>query len=96
MKGSFCQTVSPLTADFGVGPDLIHLETTVTVFRPVEFYHIPWPVVWVVVFDEFGAIHDTLWTMPTPTEFDVPLNQFPLKLPTNNFSLKRTVSLRIY
>ena len=29
------------------------------------------------VFDEFGAIRATLWSMPTPAEFEVPMNQFP-------------------
>ena len=71
------QTISNASRDFGVGPDLIHLETSMVVYRPVEYFHVPWPIVWVAVFDEFGAIRDTFWTMPTPVEFEVPVNQFP-------------------
>ena len=73
----FCQTTPTFTRDFGVGPDLIHLETSIVGFRSVEFYHPPWPVVWVTVFGEFGMIHGTLWTMPVPNELDVAVNQFP-------------------
>ena len=74
---NFCQTDSRSTAECGIGPDLIHLETTIVPYRSVEFFHRPWPVVWVIVFDEFGVIHDTLWTMPTPLEVEVLVNQFP-------------------
>ena len=73
----FCQTTPTLTRDFGAGPDLIHLGTSLVVFRPVEFYHPPWPVAWVAVFDEFGMIRGTLWAMPVPYELDVAVNQFP-------------------
>ena len=74
---NFAQTIGIHTTDFGVGPDLTHLETDITIFRSVDFYHPPWPVVWITVIDSFGVIHDTLWSMPTPTEFEIPLNQFP-------------------
>ena len=74
---SFCQTTVITTRDSSTTPDLIHLETTLVIHRPIEFYHPPWPVVWVTVFDQFGVIHDTLWTMPVPYELIVDVNQFP-------------------
>ena len=39
VKDSFCQTFSPLTVDFGVGPDLIHLITDLARYRSIEDYH---------------------------------------------------------
>ena len=73
----FCQTVLTPVRDSSTSPDLVHLETTLVAYRPIEYYHVPWPVVWVTVFDEFGVIHGTLWTMPVPEELVVPVNQFP-------------------
>ena len=73
----FCQTILPTTQDIGIGPDLIHLETTLAAHHPAEYYHVPWPVVWVAVFDESGVIRETLWAMPTPGEFVVAANVFP-------------------
>ena len=77
MMDGVCQTISKATRDFGVSPDLTHLESSLIVYRPIEYYHVPWPIVWVTVFDEFGRIHDTLRTMPTPVEDEIPVNQFP-------------------
>ena len=65
------------TVDAGVNPDLIHLVTTIVPYYPVEYFHKPWPVVWVAVFDEWGVIHDTLWTMPTPLEDQILVDIFP-------------------
>lgn len=74
---SSCQTIQARTEDVGVGPDLIHLITTLVPYRSVESFHKPWPVVWVTVFDERGVIHGTRWTMPTPVEDQILLNVFP-------------------
>ena len=73
----FCQTESRVFADCGIGPDLIRLETRMAPYCPVQVYHPPWPVVWVQVMDALGVIRDTVWTMPTPVEEEVLMNQFP-------------------
>ena len=73
----FCQTVSRSFSEIGVGPDLIHLETTIVPYFPVEYYHPPWPTVWVHVVDELGVIHAVVPTIPTPVEEEVTINQFP-------------------
>ena len=77
MTHRFCQTETPVCVDVEISPDLIHLETTLVLFRSVEFYHPPWPIVWVQVVDEFGVIRDTIWTMPTPIEEEILVNQYP-------------------
>ena len=92
----FCQTILPTTQDIGIGPDLIHLETTLAAHHPAEYYHVPWPVVWVTVFGESGAIRDTLWAMPTQEEFVVAVNVSPPKPLTKPFSLQCITSRRIW
>ena len=77
VRENFCQTVLPSFAHCGVGPDLIHLETRLVPFYPIQYFHPPWPIVWVHVVDAFGVIHDTVWTMPTPVEEEILANQFP-------------------
>ena len=97
MADSDCQTISPSTRDFGTAPDLIHLVDVLVVHHPVEYYHPPWPVVWVSVIDAFGVIHATLWTMPTPLELVVSVNEYPspLKPPSKSPRPQCTTSLRI-
>ena len=71
-----CQVDSPALVDFGVGPDLTHLEVSLFPFRSVLDYHPPWPCYLIDVVDIFGAIQNVLWAMPTPLEFEVSMNQF--------------------
>ena len=82
-RDNFAQTAVTQFADFGVGPDLVHLQTDLVVYRPIEFFHPPWPVVWIVIFDSSGVIHGVRWTMPTPVEDEIHTNVSPQKLPTN-------------
>ena len=71
------QVGCPIMADKGIGPDLILLEVSIVPYRAVNFYHPHWPVVWIDVVDQSGVIRDTLWSMPTPPEIEVLVDQFP-------------------
>ena len=66
---SSCRSVSrqavPSTRDCGVGPDLIHLETTLSIFRPYWFYHPPWQVAVFHVVDSNGVIRGIREVTPT-------------------------------
>ena len=62
---------------FGVGPDLIHLETTLGRYRPFWFYHPPLPVRRLDVADENGVIREVRIFAATPPEIELPMNQFP-------------------
>ena len=72
-----CQAESPPVCDASIGPDLIHLETTLARFTPFWEYHPPQPT-WILdILDEHGAIHDFRVTQYENPELEVPEDLYP-------------------
>ena len=71
-----CQS-SVNTRDFVVGPDLIHLETTMMLYRPFWFYRHPLPLLRLYAVGENGVIREVRSVAAAPPEIELPSNQFP-------------------
>ena len=70
-----CQTAQPLVVDQGVGPDLIHRECALVVYRSV-FRYLPRPrLLRFDAIDANGAIRGTLHFVPGPPEIQAPDSQ---------------------
>ena len=78
---SSCRSVScqvgPVMRECGVGPDLIHLVTTLSLYRPYWELHPPWPTLRLWIVDAEGVIHGFNDIIPTPLEFQLEVNQYP-------------------
>ena len=72
-----CQSESPFLVDTGVGPDLIHLVTTLARFTPFWEYHPPLPTWRLDVVDEQGVIRGYRWLEFENPELEVPDEVFP-------------------
>ena len=71
-----CQA-GAITRECGIGPDLIHLVTTLAVYRPYWELHPPWPTLRLWIADANGVIHGFNDIIPTPLEEQVEVNVYP-------------------
>ena len=61
------QSISAVARDVGIGPDLIHPETTLASFRPFWSYRPPWPAQRIDVVDANGVIRGTRYVVINPS-----------------------------